>query len=134
MRRVRDVPESHRDLLEAEFATLATVAADGTPSQTEVWFLHEEDELKLSLNTARLKTKHLMARPRCSLLILDLKNPYRYLDVRGRARIEPDDDYAFADKVGGAYDSDLREHDGPGETRVVVTIEPTNVYAVDMGA
>jgi hypothetical protein len=54
------------------------------------------------------------------------------MDVRGRARIEPDDDYAFADRVGAKYDSDLREHDQPGEKRVVVTIEPQSIYAVDM--
>lgn len=128
------VPASHADLLDAKFATLATVAADGTPHQTEVWFLHEDGQLKLSLNTARLKTRHLLARPRCSLFILDLENPYRYVDVRGTARIEPDDDYAFADRVGAKYDADLRVHDGPGEERLVVTIEPSSVFAVDMSA
>lgn len=70
---------------------------------------------------------------RCSLLILDLENPYRYLEVRGNARIEPDDDYTFARKVGSKYhSSDLGAHDRPGESRVIVIIEPVNVYAVDM--
>ena len=54
--------------------------------------------------------------------------------MHGNARIEPDDDYAFADKVGAKYGgADLREMDEPGETRVVVTIEPTRVYAVAIG-
>jgi hypothetical protein len=67
--------------------------------------------------------------------LLDLENPYKYVDVRGRARVEPDEDYAFADKVGAKYGgADLREHDGPGDSRVVVTIEPERVFAVDMGA
>jgi hypothetical protein len=128
-----DFPQSHSDLLDAQFATLATIGRDGGPQLTEVWFLFEEGELKLSLNSSRLKTKNLKARPRCSLFILDLENAYRYLDVRGRARIEPDKDYAFADRVGAKYGgSDLREHDGPGDARVVVTIEPSNVFAVDM--
>ena len=91
--------------------------------------------MKISLNDSRLKTKNLIARPLCSLFILDLANPFRYLDVRGTARIEPDDDYAFADRVGAKYDgADLREHDAPGEQRVVVTIDPSNVFAVDMSA
>jgi PPOX class probable F420-dependent enzyme len=128
-----DIPETHQDLLDAKFATLATLAADGSPQLTEVWFLYEDGEVKLSLNDTRVKTKNLIARPQCSLFILDLANPFRYVDVRGRARIEPDDDYAFADRVGAKYDNaDLREHDGPGESRVVATIEPTNVFAVDM--
>jgi PPOX class probable F420-dependent enzyme len=127
-----DFPASHRDLLDTKFATLATVAADGTPYLSEVWFLHEDGELKISLNSSRLKTKHLQARPRCSLFILDLGNPMRYVDVRGVAKIERDDDYAFADRVGAKYGADLRVHDGPGDHRLVVTIEPGSVYAVDM--
>jgi PPOX class probable F420-dependent enzyme len=129
-----DFPDSHHDLLEAKFATLATLGKDGGPQLTEVWFLFEDGGVKVSLNDSRLKTKHLVARPQCSLFILDLANPFRYMDVRGTARIEPDDDYAFADRVGAKYGADLREHDGPGEERVVVTIEPTNVFAVDMSA
>jgi PPOX class probable F420-dependent enzyme len=128
-----DFPESHRDLLDAQFATLATLGRDGIPQLTEVWFVHEDGELKLSLNTSRLKTKNLRRRPECSLFLLDLSNPYRYMDVRGRAHVEPDDDYAFAERVGAKYGADLREHDAPGDARVIVTIEPTNVFPVNMG-
>ena len=130
-----DFPDSHRDLLDARFATLATLGKDGGPQLTEIWFLFEDGEVKISLNDSRLKTKNLVSRPLCSLFILDLANPFRYLDVRGTARVEPDDDYAFADRIGAKYDgADLREHDGPGEQRVVVTIDPSNVFAVDMSA
>jgi PPOX class probable F420-dependent enzyme len=130
-----DFPDSHRDLLDAQFATLATLGKNGGPQLTEVWFLFEDGKVKTSLNDSRLKTKNLVARPQCSLFILDLANPFRYLDVRGTARIEPDDDYAFAERVGAKYGgADLRDHDGPDDKRVVVTIEPTNVFAVDMSA
>lgn len=57
-----DVPESHRDLLDAQFATLATVGDDGLPQLTEVWFLYEDGEVKTSLNTARVKTRNLTHR------------------------------------------------------------------------
>ena len=125
-------PQSHHDLVEAQFATLATVDGEGLPQLTEVWFLYEDGEVKLSLNSSRAKTKNLRERPACALLILDVANPYRYLEMRGRARIEPDDDYSFADRVGEKYGADLRQHDRPGETRVVVTVEPLKVHAVDM--
>ena len=47
--------------------------------------------------------------------------------------VSPDDDYAFADKVGAKYGGiDLRTIDQPGESRVVVTIEPVRINAVDM--
>jgi PPOX class probable F420-dependent enzyme len=126
-------PDSHRDLLDAQVATLATIGGNGFPQLTEVWFLHDDGELKISLNDSRLKTRNLTKRPQCSLLLLDLQNPYRYLEVRGNAKIEPDDDYSFARRFGAKYGgADLSEHDKPGDKRVVVTIEPANVYAVDM--
>jgi PPOX class probable F420-dependent enzyme len=126
------IPESHRDLLQAQFATLATVGRDGRPQTNEVWFLEVDGDVALSLNTSRQKTRNLSANPRCSLFILDIANPYRYLEVRGDAEILPDDDYSFADAVGSKYSSDLREHDGPGDKRVKVLIRPTRVNAVNM--
>ena len=81
-----------------------------------------------------MKTKQLLVRPQCSVFLLDLANPYRYMDVRGRAHIEPDDDYVLAGRVGAKYGSDLRQHDGPGDRRVAVTIEPLSIFAVDMSS
>jgi PPOX class probable F420-dependent enzyme len=126
-------PESHRDLLDAQVGTLATIGDDGLPQLTEVWFLFDDGEVKISLNTSRAKTRNLRQRPQCSLLILDLQNPYRYLEIRGNADISPDDGYVFADRVGAKYGADLRAHDQAGDTRVIVTIRPQRVHAVDMG-
>jgi len=129
---VTGVPESHRDLLDAQVATLATVDADGLPQLTEVWFLHDDGELKISLNDSRAKARNLRERDACSVLVLDLANPYRYLEVRGRARIEPDPEYTFADRVGAKYGADLRAHDRPGEKRLIVTVDPVKIHPVDM--
>lgn len=127
-----EFPQTHADLLEAPFATLGTIDSEGRPQLTEVWFLHDEGELRLWLNGKRAKTRNLRARPSCSLLVLDLENPRRYLEVRGRARLTPDPDYAFAPKLGAKYGLDLSRIDPPGQTRVIVTIEPERIYAVDM--
>jgi PPOX class probable F420-dependent enzyme len=124
-----EIPESHRDLLDAQFATLATINPDGRPQLSEVWFLAEDGLVKFSLNNDRQKTKNLTRRPAATALILDLANPYRYLEIRGDAEVIPDDDYAFADQLGAKYDSDLRTRDQPGDTRVVVTIHPTRIVA-----
>jgi PPOX class probable F420-dependent enzyme len=126
------IPSSHRDLLEGQFATLGTVGADGRPQLSEVWFLADGDTIGVSLNTARQKAKNLMANPAASLFLLDLANPYRYLEIRGDAEVSPDEDYSFADRVGAKYGANLRDHDQPGQTRVIVTIRPVRVNAVDM--
>jgi PPOX class probable F420-dependent enzyme len=127
------IPSSHRDLLEASVATFATVGVDGYPQLSEVWFLAEDDTIRLSLNTSRQKTKNIVRHPACTLFILDLANTARYLELRAEALVEPDDDYRFADKVGAKYGSDLRAHDQPGQSRVVVTLHPHKVNAVNMG-
>ena len=126
------IPDSHQDLLQLPVATLATVGPDGRPQLSAVWFLAEDGELRLSLNTERQKVRNLQQRPACTLFLLDLANPYRYLEVRGDAEITPDEDYAFADRVGMKYGSDLRAMDGPGQSRVVVTVRPVRVNAVDL--
>jgi PPOX class probable F420-dependent enzyme len=123
------IPDSHRDLLDGLVATLATIGSDGYPQMSELWFLAEGDTIRLSLNSSRQKTKNLMKRPACGLLLLDLANPRRYLELRGDAHIEPDPDYTFADRVAAKYGTDLRSMDQPGESRVVVTLTPTRVRA-----
>jgi PPOX class probable F420-dependent enzyme len=126
-------PESHRDLLETDTAILATMGRDGYPQVTALWFLLDDDGvLKLSLNTTRQKVKNLRERPECTLFILDRANPLRTLEVRARAELSPDDDYAFADKLGKKYGADVRMMDRPGESRVVVTLRPVKVNAIDL--
>jgi PPOX class probable F420-dependent enzyme len=127
------IPASHRDLLEARVATFATVGDDGYPQLSEVWFLAEDDTVRLSLNSSRQKTKNIVRHPACTLFILDVANTFRYLELRADALVEADDDYRFADRVGVKYDSDLRVHDQPGQSRVVVTLHPHKVNAVNMG-
>jgi PPOX class probable F420-dependent enzyme len=127
------IPASHRDLLDTDVATLATIGRDGLPQVTALWFLLDDDGLvKVSLNGARQKTKNLQQRPECTLFILDRANPMRTLEIRARAEIRPDDDYAFADKVGTKYGADLRRMDRPGERRVVVILHPVKINAVDL--
>lgn len=128
------IPASHADLLEGQFATLATIGPDGRPQLSEVWFLTEDGTVTISLNTARQKTKNLMANPAATVFLLDLAVPYRYLEIRGEAGISADNAYTFAAKVGAKYGADLRVHDEPGQSRVKVTISPVRVNAVDMRA
>lgn len=122
------VPETHQDLLTANVAMLATIGQDGYPQVTALWFLYDDGRIKISLNTSRQKVKNLQAHPECTFFILDTTNPYRTLEVRARASVEPDPDYAFAKKLGSKYGGiDFSANDRPGETRVVVTLAPVKV-------
>ena len=127
-------PESHQDLLTADVATFITVGPAGLPQATAVGFLSEDGALTLSLNTTRQKMKNLQRDPHVTVFILDRANPYRALDVRARAEVAPDDGSAFADRVGRTYGgADLRQRDGPGQRRVVVTFNPVTINVTPIG-
>jgi PPOX class probable F420-dependent enzyme len=130
-----DVPTSHRDLLDAPVATIGTIGPDGRPHLSAVWFLYDDDQLRLSLHASRQKTKNLRRNPAVSLFILDPQNPLRYLEIRGDAELAADDEYSFARGIGAKYGgADLRQMDGDDQRRMVVTIEPTKVVAVDLSS
>jgi PPOX class probable F420-dependent enzyme len=99
-----------------------------------VCFLASEDgTVQLSVNATRQKSLNMVDNPMVALHILDTDEPFRYLELRGDATVEPDDDYAFADQLGAKYSGlDLRDMDQPGEHRTVVTVSLTRVRAVDM--
>lgn len=127
------IPASHADLLSTNVCTLATIGSDGYPQVTAMWFLYDDDGVvRLSLNTTRQKTRNLQANPQCTFFIIDPANPMRTLEIRARAEINPDENYAFADKFGRKYGADLRQMDRPGETRVVVTLHAVRINAIDL--
>jgi len=115
---------------DAKVASLTTLGRDGDPQATLVWFAYNRDlsRFQLSLSDDRLKVRNLLARPRVSLLIFDPADQFRYIDVRGTARTEPDEAFAWADAfITPKYGADVR--DVPGANRLVVTIEPENIFS-----
>jgi PPOX class probable F420-dependent enzyme len=123
------IPHGLEDLLDAKVASLTTIGRDGDPQATLVWFAYnrDSDRFQLSLSDDRLKVRNLMARPRVSLLIFDPADQFRYMDVRGTARTEPDDELTWADAfITPKYGVDVRNF--PGANRVVVTIDPENIF------
>ncbi len=128
------IPDSHRPLLDGPTAILATIGPDGRPQLSAVWFIVEDDgTVKVSLNSSRQKLKNLQRNPAVNFFILDPENDARYLELRGDAELEADPDHAFADRVGAKYGgANLKDHDGPDDTRFIITIVPAKVYAADM--
>ena len=129
-----DFPDTHRDLLQTDVAILSTQGHDRYPQVTALWFYYDSDDnlLKLYLNNTRQKTKNLHAHSECTLFILDRANPLRTLEVRARAEVKADEGYAFAEKFGQKYGADIRAMDPPGEYRVIVTLHPVKINAIDL--
>lgn len=122
------IPASHRDLLEKnQVAILTTKGPDGFPQTTALWFLVEDGTVKLSINRSRQKAKNLVRDSEATVFFIDPATPYRTLEIRAHAKVEPDPDYVQADKVAAKYGADLRNMDKPGDTRIVVTLNPVKV-------
>ncbi len=80
-------PPKFLDLLLDEtraYAVLSTISANGTPQATPIWFNIDGETFLINSAIGRLKDLNMRSRPQVALVILDPKNPYRYLQVRGK--------------------------------------------------
>ena len=121
------IPESHADLLaQPALAHVATVGPNGEPQNNPVWFGWDGEHLMFSQTTARQKYRNVQDEPRVALSIVDVNNPYRYLEIRGKVeRIDPDPDNAFINSMAKKYmDADVYPWHQPGDERVVVVVHP----------
>lgn len=117
-------------LEEANFWHFATLNDDGTPTTTPVWV--DVDNSHVLVNTAigRRKEKNVRRDPHVALSSTDKENPYSWTEIRGRVvefvgGKEADDSInRLAKKYLG---EDVYPYRQPGEERVILRIEPTQV-------
>jgi len=90
------IPEHLRDfLLAPRFAVLATIAPDGLPRQSVMWYdVLDEETILMNTAVGRAKLEDLRRDPRASLCIAD---GYRYVTVVGRVELIEDQERAQAD-------------------------------------
>lgn len=123
------IPQDAHDLLdEPNFAHVVTLMPDGMPQTTPVWI--DRDERGVLFNTARgrVKANNLERNARIALSVHDKENPYRYLQVQGRARFIEDGADAHIDAMAKKYMGvDTYPMHQPDEKRVIVRIVPENV-------
>ena len=129
------LPESHTDLLEeANFAHLATIRPDGSPQSSVMWFAWDGSRLRMTHTKTRQKIANLRNEPRVALSIVDSKDQYRSLEVRGTVESIEDDDatasfyQSLQRRYGNAYP--VRDAD----VRVIITIKPESFVTVVNGA
>jgi PPOX class probable F420-dependent enzyme len=128
------VPATHADLLdEPTFAHLATVRPDGAPQSSVMWFDWDGERARFTHTSERQKYRNFAHEPRVAFSIIDAKNPYRFLEVRGLVEsIEPDPTGAFYSHLARRYGRDNNTV-ADADVRVVVTVRATSFVAVDRG-
>jgi PPOX class probable F420-dependent enzyme len=70
-------------LAEPNYATLATVGADGEPHQAVIWFrLDDDGSILVNSRAGRRWPAELQANPRCSLAVTDRDDPFKWVGVQ----------------------------------------------------
>jgi PPOX class probable F420-dependent enzyme len=125
------LPKLASDLVDGKnFATIATVQADGGPQSSIVWVKRDGNDVLFSTIWGRQKTANLATDPRVSVLITDAASSYRYAEIRGQAEITEDPTAALIDELSRKYTGEPWVT-RPGEQRVIVRVHPVHVVAYD---
>lgn len=81
---VKQIPESHLDLIDGPYTVaLTTVMPDGQPQTTPVWCNRKGEYIYINVMKGFRKEKNMRLCPKVSLLIYDPKNPLRNIEIRG---------------------------------------------------
>lgn len=108
------------------FATLSTVSPSGAPQSSVIWLRTDGDDIIFSTIKGRLKTRHMEANPKVSLLSYDPQDPYAYVEVRGTVTFTEEGGTELIDELSRAY-TDTAWTIRPDETRLVVRLTPSKV-------
>lgn len=104
-------------LRKPNYATLATVAADGTPHQAVIWFRLEDDgRILVNSRAGRRWPAELQGDPRCSLAITERDDPFTWVAVEAEVETVVDDVAAARDDIV-ALSVHYGEHSADSEQR-----------------
>ena len=130
------IPETHLDLLEeAIVVAFVTLMPDGQPQATAVWCSYDGSHIWVNAAKGRQKDRNVRECPLVTVLAIDPKNPYRYLEVRGIVdEITEEGALEHINQLSQQYfgetDFYARNPGGRGkEVRVIYKIKPQHINA-----
>jgi PPOX class probable F420-dependent enzyme len=130
------IPSTFHDLLKDEtkaYVYLATIMPDGSPQVTPTWFGVEGEYILINTAKGRVKDKNMRSRPKVALTIQDPKDPYRYLQIRGRVmEITEEGADEHINALSFKYDNKPYKL-VKGQIRVIFKIVPEHVDAHTRG-
>jgi PPOX class probable F420-dependent enzyme len=128
------IPAAVHDILQDKpTGYLATIRPDGRLSVNPVALLFDGAHVRVSTVASRRKVRNLRLDDRCAIAVAHRNNPNRYVEIRGRAAIEPDADRSFVNAMARHYMGvDEYPFDRPRDERVVITIHAEQVSVLDI--
>jgi PPOX class probable F420-dependent enzyme len=109
------------------FAVLGTARKHGSPQVNPMWIDREGATPTFNSALGRAKTKQIERDPRVTLTLLDLDDPYRYVELRGRVArtVTGQEAEDHIDRLAKKYiDKDVYPWRREGQHRVKYFFEP----------
>lgn len=107
----------------ANFAHLSTLMPDGSPQSVPVWIGREGDRILICTGEGSLKARNTARDPRVALSVVDFRNPYEEVQLRGRVvERRPDSEFKLMDVISHKYTGKPFPFRNP-EGRVALVIE-----------
>jgi PPOX class probable F420-dependent enzyme len=86
------------------FAHLATLMPDGSPQSVPVWVGREGDRIVICTGETSLKGRNTARDPRVAISMVDVRDPYSEVQIRGRVvERRPDTDFKLIDPISNKY-------------------------------
>ena len=135
--------EVERFLARRRVAVLSWTTPKGDVVSTPIWFTYRAGAFLLHTNHPSPKTRAILKNSQVALVIQDEAPPYRYVSVRGQARLREEPEEAlrlyeeqarayFGRLGGGVYlRRSLAEYDGK---HVIIEVTPTKIKAMNGSA
>jgi PPOX class probable F420-dependent enzyme len=94
-------------------AVIAVMGTAGRPNLTPVWFDYEGDTILLNLATHRRKVDWLKANPQATFLLMNPRNAYHWLSIKGTVTREvSEDDPAEGPRVTAQLNKIFKKYTG----------------------
>jgi len=128
------IPDTFLDLIEDDtkaFCSLATLMKDGSPQVTPVWFNTDGKHILINSASGRVKDRNMRRNPNVAMLIMDPKDPYRYIQIRGKVvEITTEGARKHIDELSKKYTGrDIYTGGSTDEIRVTYKILPNKISA-----
>ncbi len=115
-------------LVGPNFASLATLNADGSPQVNPMWVDWDGEHVVMNTAIGRAKEKQIRRDPRVAVAVFDAQNPYNYVAVTGRAELYMEGAEGQIDKLAKKYiGEDVYPWRQPGERRINFRFKPETV-------
>jgi PPOX class probable F420-dependent enzyme len=118
-------PKQAQLFLDKNFGVVATVKPDGAPQTSVVWVDWDGENVVFNTKRPRAKGQNLERDARVSITVWDHEDPYRYVEVQGKAVLDDEGAAEHIHKLSRKYrGTDYPEPDG----RVLVRVRPQYVH------